>query len=93
MLIFPEGTRSRGRGMGPFLPGALKLATQSEAIIVPVAISGSYEVFEKTYRVHSAPVAIHFLPPVDPMKIPAADRKAVLAEKLHNDIAAVLKQS
>ena len=92
MLIFPEGTRSRGRGIGPFLPGALKLATQSEAIIVPVAISGSYEVFEKTYRIHSTPVAIHFLPPVNPMEISAGDRKAALAEKLHDEIAEVLLQ-
>ena len=90
MLIFPEGTRSRGQGVGTFLPGALKLATQSEALIVPIAISGSYEVFEKTYRVRSSRVSIHFLPPVNPMEIALEDRKNILAEKLHNSITAVL---
>ena len=92
MLIFPEGTRSRGRGIGNFLPGALKLATQSEALIIPVAISGSYEIFEEKYRVHSAPVSIHFLPPVNPMEISSEDRKITLAERLHDDIAEVLEQ-
>ena len=92
MLIFPEGTRSRGQGIGPFLPGALKLATQSEALIVPIAISGSYEVFEKTYRVQSSRVSIHFLPPVNPMEIALEDRKTFLAEKLHGNIAHILEQ-
>jgi len=92
MLIFPEGTRSRDRGIQPFLPGSLKLATQSEAIIVPMAISGSYDVFEKTNRVTSAPVSIQFLPPVNPAELPAEDRKIILAKKLHDSIAEALGQ-
>jgi 1-acyl-sn-glycerol-3-phosphate acyltransferase len=91
MLIFPEGTRSRGRGIGPFHPGSLKLASQSEAIIVPVAITGSYDVFEKTHRVHAVPVSVSFLPPVDPAGLPPQDRKMFLAEELHHRIAGVLE--
>ncbi|GHV85490.1 1-acyl-sn-glycerol-3-phosphate acyltransferase [Spirochaetia bacterium] len=91
MLIFPEGTRSRGRGIGPFHPGSLKLASQSEAPIVPMAITGSYDVFEKNYRVHSGPVSISFLPPVNPAELPPADRKILLADKLHDNIAKVLE--
>ena len=92
MLIFPEGTRSRGGGLAPFHPGSLKLASQSEALIVPIAITGSYDVFEKTYLVHTVPVYISFLPPVDPAELPPQDRKTLLAEKLHTEIAEVLKQ-
>ncbi|MDR0465588.1 MAG: 1-acyl-sn-glycerol-3-phosphate acyltransferase, partial [Treponema sp.] len=44
MVIFPEGHRAKGRGLLPFHPGSLKLATAAEAPIVPVAIEGSYEV-------------------------------------------------
>ena len=91
MLIFPEGTRTRGRGLMPFLPGALKLATQSDALIVPIAISGSYDVFEKTYRVNAADVSISFLPLVNPAEMNPEDRKILLAEKLHDSIAEALK--
>ncbi|MDR0447949.1 MAG: 1-acyl-sn-glycerol-3-phosphate acyltransferase [Treponema sp.] len=92
MLIFPEGTRSRGRGLAPFHPGSFKLATQSEAMIIPMAITGSYDVFEKNYRVCSVPANISFLPLVDTAKLPPEDRKNFLAEKLHNDIAQALEQ-
>jgi 1-acyl-sn-glycerol-3-phosphate acyltransferase len=92
MLIFPEGTRSRGKEVAPFHPGSLKLASQSNALIVPMAISGSYDMFEKTYRVTAAPVSVSFLPPVNPSELPPEDRKKLLAEKLHDDIAAALEE-
>jgi 1-acyl-sn-glycerol-3-phosphate acyltransferase len=92
MLIFPEGTRSRGRGIGSFLPGALKLATQSGAIIVPAAITGSYEVFEKHFRVNAARVFLSFLPPVKLEDFPPEDRKQILPEHIHNSIAKELER-
>ena len=92
MLIFPEGTRSRGKELGPFHPGSLKLATQSEAIIVPMAINGSYEVFEKTYRVNAAPVSVRFLNPVYTAEMILQDRKTFLADKLRTSIAETLEQ-
>jgi 1-acyl-sn-glycerol-3-phosphate acyltransferase len=91
MLIFPEGTRSKGRGIAPFHPGALKLATQSEALIVPMAITGSYDVFEKTGKVCAVPVQVSFLPVVKTSDLPPEDRKQLLAEKLHDLIAQVLE--
>jgi len=86
MIIFPEGHRSRERGLLPFHPGSLKLATQAEAPIVPVAIAGSYEVFEKTYRVTAAPVRVSFLKPVTTADLPSTDRKIVLCEKIYSII-------
>ncbi|KUO64099.1 MAG: acyl-phosphate glycerol 3-phosphate acyltransferase [Gracilibacter sp. BRH_c7a] len=47
MSIFPEGTRSRGKDMGEFKPGSMKLALKSQATIVPVAIRGSYKIMEE----------------------------------------------
>ena len=41
LLMFPEGTRSRGGGMRPALPGAAMIALMSGATIVPCAITGS----------------------------------------------------
>lgn len=41
VLMFPEGTRSKGTGMRPALPGAAAVAMLARAPIVPVAITGS----------------------------------------------------
>jgi 1-acyl-sn-glycerol-3-phosphate acyltransferase len=41
VLMFPEGTRSRGAGMRPALPGAAMVAVLAKSAVVPVAITGS----------------------------------------------------
>ena len=46
MVIFPEGTRSKGAPVGEFKAGSFKLATKSKAPIVPVTIDGTYKVME-----------------------------------------------
>lgn len=91
MIIFPEGTRSKGRGLLPFHPGSLKLATQAEAVIVPVAIEGSYEVYEKYKRVITTPVKMAFLEPIDTIKIPQEEKKQVLSDNIYELINARLE--
>lgn len=86
MIIFPEGHRSKGRGLLPFHPGSLKLATMAEAPIVPVAIEGSYDVFEKTLRVVNAPVKIAFCRPIDTASLPPGDRKLILSDRIYSVI-------
>lgn len=46
MVIFPEGTRSRGDKPAEFKAGSFKLATKSKAPIVPVTMNGSYKIME-----------------------------------------------
>ena len=86
MIIFPEGHRSRGQGLLPFHPGSLKLATQAGAVIVPVAMKGTWEIFEKNYRLNAAPVTITFCKPVHTAEIPPEERKQALADKIYNVI-------
>ncbi len=43
ILIFPEGTRTRTRGMRPFKPGAFLLARDTGRAILPVVISGTFD--------------------------------------------------
>jgi 1-acyl-sn-glycerol-3-phosphate acyltransferase len=86
MLIFPEGHRSRGQNLLPFHPGSFKLATQSGAVIVPVAVKGTREIFEKSYRVNPCPVGITFCKPVPTADLPAEGRKQVLADRIYNVI-------
>ena len=47
LVIFPEGTRSRTDDLLPFKKGSFKLATKSGVPIVPFAIKGTDDVFEK----------------------------------------------
>ncbi|MFU0824930.1 1-acylglycerol-3-phosphate O-acyltransferase [Clostridium bovifaecis] len=47
MVIFPEGTRSKGHNIGEFKKGSLKMATKAKAPIVPITIDGSYKIFEE----------------------------------------------
>jgi 1-acyl-sn-glycerol-3-phosphate acyltransferase len=91
MIIFPEGTRSRGRGLQPFRSGSFKLATQAEATIVPMTISGSYEVFERTGLVQKVPIDVIFGEVIRTADIPPEERKQVLSDKVHNIIGEALK--
>jgi len=92
MLIFPEGTRSKGRGLLPFRSGAIKLATNSLAPIVPVAISGSSEVFEKDFCLHSAALRLVFCPPIITADMPPDDRRHKLADEVRGIIETTLNR-
>lgn len=48
LVIFPEGTRSKGNEMGDFKKGGLRLATDSKVPVVPITISGSYRIMEES---------------------------------------------
>ena len=86
MVIFPEGHRSKGRGLLPFHPGSLKLATMAEAPIVPVAIEGSYNVFEKQNRVVCSTVKITFCEIIETANLPIEDKKLVLSDRIYTII-------
>ncbi|WLR43672.1 lysophospholipid acyltransferase family protein [Bacillus carboniphilus] len=47
MIIFPEGTRSKGKGVGKFETGAFRMAKKANVPILPVALKGTYDMFEK----------------------------------------------
>lgn len=48
--IFPEGTRSRGRGLRAAKTGAARFAMEVNCPIIPMAIDGSQRVFKKFPR-------------------------------------------
>jgi 1-acyl-sn-glycerol-3-phosphate acyltransferase len=93
MVIFPEGTRGKGQGMLPFKSGALKLATKAGAPIVPVAISGAYEVFEKDRRFHRGPVSVRFAPPVATAGIAGGEKQGALTEQIYGIINDMLQKN
>ncbi len=47
LTIFPEGTRSKGRGLRPAKTGAARFSIYADCPIVPVAVSGTEKMFEQ----------------------------------------------
>jgi 1-acyl-sn-glycerol-3-phosphate acyltransferase len=90
VVIFPEGHRSKGQGLLPFRPGSFKLATDAGAPVIPVAITGGYEVFEKTGRATAAPLWITFGKPIMTKDIPGGNRRQILSGHVREIIAAAL---
>lgn len=65
LMIFPEGTRSKGPEMGDFKRGAFKLATKPEVPIVPVSVNGSYKMFEEFGFLKGAKIDVMIHPAVE----------------------------
>ena len=47
VLIFPEGKLSEDGTLGEFLPGFLLLARHTGAKVIPIAVSGGYQLFKR----------------------------------------------
>jgi 1-acyl-sn-glycerol-3-phosphate acyltransferase len=88
MIIFPEGTRSRGRGLLPFKAGSLRIATEAGAVIIPVAISGSYELVEQKGILQKTDVKITFCEPIPTANLALEDRRQALADRVREAVAA-----
>lgn len=50
LVIFPEGTRSKGDHIGEFKSASFKLATKPGIPIVPITIDGSYKLMEHNHN-------------------------------------------
>lgn len=63
--MFPEGTRSRGRGLLPFKTGAFHAAIAAGVPIIPIVVSNTHDKI-KLNRWNNGLVIIEMLPPIDP---------------------------
>lgn len=89
ILIFPEGTRSKGDSeldMLEFKEGSMKIALKSGVKIVPVAIHGTRDIMEKHFPIiKSADVTITYGDPIDPKTLDKEQQKhlgALCREKI-----------
>ncbi|MCD8503076.1 MAG: 1-acyl-sn-glycerol-3-phosphate acyltransferase [Bacillaceae bacterium] len=81
LVIFPEGTRSKGMKMNSFKAGSFKLAQKSGATIVPVAINGSYKIMEQNgFKIKPATVKVTILPSISKETYQEKDMKQIAAE-------------
>ncbi|AUU87674.1 MULTISPECIES: 1-acylglycerol-3-phosphate O-acyltransferase [Enterobacteriaceae] len=62
--MFPEGTRSRGRGLLPFKTGAFHAAIAAGVPIIPVCVSGTSNKINLN-RLKNGLVIVEMLPPID----------------------------
>lgn len=66
VILFPEGTRSRDGRLARFKRGAFHLALEAGVPVVPVAISGTFNVVKpRSIVVRPGPVHVTFGPPID----------------------------
>ena len=87
IVVFPEGTRSKGDGMNEFKHGVFKIPCAAGAPIVPVVIDGTYKVFESNHNlICPAKVNLTVLPAIETAGMDRLTQKA-LPEQVHDIIA------
>ena len=89
LVIFPEGTRSKGGPVAAFKRGSLSIAEKAKVPVVPVSISGTYKILEgnKGFKIRPAIVKVHISEPIYPWELPAgADLAAIVRERILNDM-------
>lgn len=65
MVVFPEGTRSKGGKPLDFKAGSFKLAIKSKVPIVPVTIDGSYKLLESYDTKVNSSIKVTIHPSID----------------------------
>jgi len=93
VVIFPEGTRSADGRLQEFKKGGFMLALKAKVPVLPVAISGSYQVMSKTScRIHGGSIRVQILPAIATADLASADRDP-LVEQVHGQIATTLGEA
>ena len=85
--MFPEGTRSQGKGLGVAKTGAARLAIEANCPLVPMAITGTDRFFRRFPR--RARVTITLLPPLVPRP---GETPLALTDRLMFALAAALPE-
>ncbi|MEI7987841.1 MAG: lysophospholipid acyltransferase family protein [Chloroflexota bacterium] len=85
LAVFPEGTRSRGRGLGDGKSGAARLAIKAQCPVVPIALDGTQHVFDSFPQ--RTPVTVNIGNPIYPE---TEKDSAILTQRIMSVIASML---
>ena len=81
VIMFPEGTRSATGELQRFKKGAFVLALQAQADIVPVAISGSGDIMNKSsMRIYPGTITVRFGEPIPVDLLTMEDRDQLIRD-------------
>jgi len=83
-VIYPEGTRSKNGSLGEFKLGAFRLANESNAHILPLAISGTEILLPKNGKIKRTALAINAHQPILPSGNP--EEQAELSANLISNL-------
>lgn len=89
LVIFPEGTRSRGGPVAEFKAGSFKLALKAGVPIVPVTIDGTWRLFEEHKRFQKGHVKVTVHPAIPTAGL-SKEETALLPEKVRAVIMSAL---
>lgn len=86
--MFPEGTRSYGRGLLPFKTGAFRLAKLAGVPVVPVCVADTSQLINLN-RLNNGEVPVKILPP---RHLAEQDDVREFADELHQTMAATIAE-
>ena len=100
ICIFPEGTRNKNEDeldMLPFHEGSFKIAAKANCPIIPMAISGSADIWENHFpRVKKTHVILEYGKPIYPKELDKDEKKRIgehcsniIRETIHKNQALV----
>jgi len=76
IFIFPEGTRSKDGKMQPFKEGSMKVASKTGCPIIPIAITGSAEIWENHMpKMKPCKVIVEYGTPIRPKELTKEEQK------------------
>lgn len=76
--MFPEGTRSRGRGLLPFKTGAFKAAIAAGVPIVPICVSDTNNI--KLNRLNNGHMIVEMLEPIETKNLHKEDARTLMEQ-------------
>lgn len=91
LVIFPEGTRSKGGPVGEFRQGVFKVPIKTKVPVIPIALDGTAGVYEETGILKGSRIKVKIYPAVEldgeePM------REKELCEMMKDTISAGVKE-
>lgn len=64
LVMFPEGTRSSSRQMGPIQSGIAMLVRRAGVPVIPAVIDGSFEAWPRGEKPRAHPIRVRYGPPL-----------------------------